>query len=338
MPIKQRGEGDAGERQLLQWRDQIKASKPRVALADGDDPRVLRAAARLAQIGVVPVVVADPASVQQTAGELGLTLGPLIEVMGPGELKESPAGDLLAERCAAVGAEKSQAWLNDPLFLAVASIPGGLAEACVAGCARPTADVLRAALRILGTAPGSSCVNSSFFLLLPGGRPMSYGDCAVIPEPTAEQLCQIAIDTCQTFELLAGTDSIVAMLSFSTKGSAEHASVQLVRDATQLVHDREPEIVIDGELQFDAALVESVARSKAPGSVAAGHANVFIFPNLAAGNIGYKITERLAGARAYGPILQGLAAPVSDLSRGCSSSDIVNVAVISLLQAQSLST
>ncbi|EMY34236.1 phosphate acetyltransferase, partial [Arthrobacter crystallopoietes BAB-32] len=206
------------------------------------------------------------------------------------------------------------------------------------GANRPTADVLRAALRVAGTDPDAHCVSSSFLMSLPDGRRFGYGDCAVLPEPDPEQLAEIAISTSRTFEALTGEEPKVAMLSFSTKGSADHASVQLVRQATERVRERAPGLSVDGELQFDAALLKSVGDHKAPDSDVAGCANVFIFPNLAAGNIGYKITQRLAGAEAYGPILQGLALPVNDLSRGCSASDIVNVALISIMQSQSTAT
>ncbi|MPY83122.1 MAG: phosphotransacetylase [Actinophytocola sp.] len=296
----------------------------RVALADGDDPRVVTAAARLAGLGVTPVLVARVDRVQEVAEREGVRLDE-VTIAEPDDLAAGTAGEVLAEQLPGVGA--------DPLALAVAAVPAGLADACVAGASRPTAEVLRAALRVVGTAPGARCVTSSFLMALPDGRLIGYGDCAVLPEPDAPQLAEVALATSRTYATLTGTEPAVAMLSFSTKGSAEHSSVGLVREATALVTERDPTLAIDGELQFDAALLDSVGRSKANGSPVAGRANVFIFPNLAAGNIGYKITERLAGAKAYGPILQGLAAPVNDLSRGCSSDDIVAVSAISALQA-----
>lgn len=296
----------------------------RVALADGDDPRVVTAAARLAGLGVTPVLVARADRVQEVAEREGVRLDE-VTIAEPDDLAAGTAGEVLAEQLPGVGA--------DPLALAVAAVPAGLADACVAGASRPTAEVLRAALRVVGAAPGARCVTSSFLMALPDGRLIGYGDCAVLPEPDAPQLAEVALATSRTYATLTGTEPAVAMLSFSTKGSAEHSSVGLVREATALVTERDPTLAIDGELQFDAALLDSVGRSKANGSPVAGRANVFIFPNLAAGNIGYKITERLAGAKAYGPILQGLAAPVNDLSRGCSSDDIVAVSAISALQA-----
>ena len=221
------------------------------------------------------------------------------------------------------------------VFLAAAAVKEGLADAAVAGADRPTADVIRAGLSIVGLAPDSTLLSSSFLMRLRDGRYLGFGDCAVIPVPDDEQLSAIAIATAQTFAAITGQPPSVAMLSFSTAGSAQHSDIDRVRQATEHIRSSCPDLDVDGELQFDAAIVESVAKSKAPGSVVAGHANVLVFPNLAAGNIGYKIAERLGGAAAFGPLLQGLAAPINDLSRGASVSDIVNVALITCLQALS---
>jgi phosphotransacetylase len=210
----------------------------------------------------------------------------------------------------------------------------GSADAAVAGCRNPSGDVIRAGLHMIGLRPGHSTVSSSFLLRTPDGRSLAFGDCAVVPEPDETQLADIALATAGTFGSLTGEDPVVAMLSFSTLGSADHASVRRVREATRLVRERDPGLCVDGEMQFDAALVASVAEQKAAGSSVAGRANVFVFPNLAAGNIGYKIAQRLGGADAFGPILQGLRAPMNDLSRGCDAEDVVSVAVISALQAQ----
>lgn len=323
---------------LKSWCDRLTGFRPRVALAEGHDPRVVRAAAELAELGIIPVLVSTPAEAHAAADAAGVRLGSRIRIASPEDLSAGLAGQVLAERLASSRPETARAAQGDPLYLAVAAVTAGLADACVAGSTRPTADVLRAALRVVGTAPGSACVSSSFLMVLPDGRLLAYGDCAVLPEPDADQLAEVAIATSDTFRTLAGTEPAVAMLSFSTKGSADHASVDMVRAAGGKVLERSPGLAVDGELQFDAALLESVGRAKAGGSTVAGRANVFVFPNLAAGNIGYKITERLAGARAYGPILQGLAAPVNDLSRGCGSADIVAVAVISALQAKAAGT
>lgn len=320
------------------WCARLAGFQPRVALADGHDPRVVGAAAHLAELGVTPLLIASGEDVRRAAADVGVRLDARVKIVSPEQLRAGRAGEVLMERLALVDAGLARQWSSDPLFLAVATVPAGLADACVAGSARPTAEVLRSALRVVGMAPGRRCVSSSFLMVLPDGRSIAYGDCAVLPEPDVEQMAEVAIATSDTFTTLVTAEPAVAMLSFSTKGSADHASVELVRAATRRVRERAPGLAVDGELQFDAALLESVGRTKATGSAVAGRANVLIFPNLAAGNIGYKITERLAGARAYGPILQGLAAPVNDLSRGCSSEDIVAVAAISALQARAAVT
>ena len=223
--------------------------------------------------------------------------------------------------------------LSDPLHVAALMVATGEADACVGGATRPTADVVRAALACLGPAPGVETISSCFLLVLADGTPLTFGDCGVVPEPDSEQLASIAVASAATHESLVGERARVAMLSYSTRGSAAGPPVERVRTATEIVRRRAPSLLIDGELQFDAAFDAAVARSKAPDSEVAGRANVFVFPDLASGNIAYKITERLGGARAYGPLLQGTAGVMHDLSRGCDSDDIVTVAVIAACQA-----
>lgn len=223
---------------LAGWCARIAGSRPRVALADGEDPRVIAAAAQLAVLGVVPVLIAPKEQVCAVAATAGVRLSPDIQVLSPEQLRAGRAGVVLDRRLSGIDGEKARLLRYDPLFLAAVSVPAGLADACVAGSTRSTSDVLRAALRVVGTAPGARCVTSSFLMVLPGGKLVAYGDCAVLPEPTLEELAEVAIATSHTFRTLAGSDPAVAMLSFSTKGSAEHASTELVRGATRRVGDR----------------------------------------------------------------------------------------------------
>ncbi len=223
--------------------------------------------------------------------------------------------------------------LGDPLHVAALMVAAGDADGCVAGAIRPTADVVRAALYCIGVAADVGLLSSSFLMLLPDGQSVVFGDCGVVPDPDSDQLASIAIASANTFAQLTNDQPFVAMLSYSTMGSADGPSVQRVRAATELVRQRAPHLAVDGELQFDAAWVPEVAEIKAADSKVAGRANVFVFPDLSAGNIAYKITERLGGAQAFGPLLQGTASIIHDLSRGCSFKDIVSVATIAACQA-----
>ncbi len=234
--------------------------------------------------------------------------------------------------------EEAIEMVEDPLYLATLIIKNGDADGEVAGAMNATGDVLRPAFQIIKTTPEAKVVSGSFIMILKDKTfgddgILFFADCAVNPVPTASELADIAIETAKTANALTGIDPKVAMLSFSTKGSAQHPVCSKIIEATRIAKDREPGLSIDGELQADAALVEKVGRSKAPGSPIAGKANVLIFPSLEAGNISYKLVQRLAGADAIGPVLQGLAAPINDLSRGCSVEDIVNLVAITANQA-----
>jgi len=288
---------------LESWHAQAAVNPARVVLADLGDPRADAAAARL-------------------------TAGGLVDVVAP--VLDRADARILTTADAAVRQGLDP---DDPVVAAAILVRAGMADAAVAGATRPSADVLRAGLNVLGVAPGVGVVSSSILFVLPDGRVIAYGDCGVVPDPDEVQLASIAVSTARTFEALSGESARVAMLSFSTRGSARHARVDKVRNATALVGDLAPDLVVDGELQFDAAWVPEVADMKAPGSPVAGGANVFVFPDLDSGNIAYKITERLGGARALGPLLQGLDGVFHDLSRGCSADDIFDVAVIAGLQA-----
>lgn len=240
-------------------------------------------------------------------------------------------------RAKGVSREQADALLDDPLYFAAAMVRCGDADGSLAGAEHTTADTLRAALRVIRPAEGAKVVSSFFLMVLrtptPGGENvLAFADCALVPYPDAEQLVDIAVRTADNFRALSGRDPRIAMLSFSTRGSAEHESVQKCRAAVDGIRRARPDLAVDGEMQLDAAIVPKVGASKAPGSPVAGRANVLVFPNLDAGNIGYKLAQRLAGAEAIGPVLQGLSRPANDLSRGCSEDDIVLTAAVTALQ------
>ena len=319
-----------------------KANKQRIVLPEGTEERTLRAADKLLADGVASIIlIGNKTEISQLAASYGLKNIDLATIVAPlnHEKKEAYA-DLLFQLRQKKGMtpEKAAVLVENPLYLGCLMIKAGDADGEIAGAQNTTGDVLRPALQIVKTAPGISCVSGAFLMFL---KDKSYGDngllvfadCAVMPNPTAAELAQIAVSTAQTTRDIVGADPKVAMLSFSTKGSASHEMVDKVVEATRLAKEMAPDLKIDGELQADAAIVDVVAAQKAPGSEIAGKANVLVFPTLEVGNIAYKLVQRLAGAQAVGPILQGIAAPVNDLSRGCSVDDIYKMVAIAANQA-----
>lgn len=315
----------------------------RLVLPESTEPRTLQAANKIIAERIADVTfVGNREAVLSKAFELGLQHIEKANFVDPDDITVTePYAELFAELRKKKGMTVDQAReiVKNPLYLGCLLIKRGDADAMVAGALSPTSHVLRAAFQVLKTKPGISVVSGAFIMLLPENVPFGdnhmlvFADCAVIPDPTAKELAEIAIATASTTKNIAGLEPAVAMCSFSTKGSATHERVDKVIEATKLAHEMDPDLKLDGELQSDAAIVPSIGAMKAPGSDVAGHANTLIFPSLETGNIAYKLVQRLAGAGAVGPILQGLAAPVNDLSRGATVDDIVNTIIVTCNQA-----
>lgn len=324
---------DDGAPLLARWDEQLRGRGLRVGLADGGDDRALEAASRLGASGVIrPVLVGDAAQIRTRAEQLAVTLDDdtvwdIRDALSDPDVRHALEAGLSRRPADLLAASR------DPLYVTAAALRCGALDAGLGGASRPTADVLRAGLRIVGLRAGVRVLSSAFLMLLPDSRLLTFSDCAVVPDPNEAELVDIAVAAASTHSKLTSETPVVAMLSFSTQGSADHPSVGKVRTAARRLRALESGPMVDGELQFDAALIDSVGRLKAPESDVAGHANVLVFPNLDAGNIGYKIAERLGGAIALGPILQGLDAPINDLSRGCSSRDIEIMARLTAVQS-----
>ncbi|MDE6545562.1 MAG: phosphate acetyltransferase [Paramuribaculum sp.] len=315
----------------------------RIVLPEGTEPRTLTAADRIIADGLAQIIlIGDPKEVLGMAKELKLDHIKYAQIVDPADQTVIDRyAPLFFELRKSKGITMEQARLTtaNPLYLGCLMVKNGDADGQVAGAMNTTGNVLRAAFQVIKTQPGIDVVSGAFIMLLPEGSPFGtdgilvFADCAVVPDPTAKELAQIAVSAGQTARDIAGIVPRVAMLSFSTKGSAKHERVDKVIEATAIAHEMDPELIIDGELQADAAIVPGVAQTKAPNSPLSGCANVLVFPSLEVGNIAYKLVQRLGGVQAVGPVLQGLAAPVNDLSRGAFPEDIYKTIIMTANQA-----
>ncbi|MGL4403133.1 MAG: phosphate acetyltransferase [Fusobacteriaceae bacterium] len=314
----------------------------RIVLPEATDERVIKAAAGVVKENLAtPVLIGEKVAIEALAAKIGASLaGVVIEEPANSPKLDSYVAKLVELRGAKGMTEEKakETLLKDVNFFGAMMVKMGDVDGMVSGSDSPTANVLRAGLQVVGTKPGIKTVSSVFVMELTQkqetyGEVLLFGDCAVIPEPTSAQLADIAAEAAVTAREVAGIEPKVALMSFSTKGSAKHAAVDVVIEAGNILRERKVDFDFEDEMQADAALVEAIGLKKAPGSKVAGKANILIFPNLAAGNIGYKLVQRLAGAEAHGPLIQGLAAPINDLSRGCSVEDIINLTAITAVQA-----
>ncbi|NLM34437.1 MAG: phosphate acetyltransferase [Clostridiales bacterium] len=323
------------------WR-MAREDKKKIVLPEGDEERTLLACDKIIKNGLAELVlIGNVDNIKAKAKELGANIDS-VTIEDPETSERTPlfANEFYELRKnKGMTLEKAEKIVRDPLYYGTMMVKLGYVDGMVSGAVHTTGDLLRPGLQIVKTAPGVSVVSSFFIMMVPDCKYgeeglLVFSDCAVNPNPNAEQLASIAIATAETAKKLCSIEPKVAMLSFSTMGSADHELVEKVRNATEIAKERRPDLLIDGELQLDAAIVQKVADQKASGSKVAGKANVLVFPDLQAGNIGYKLVQRFANAEAIGPICQGFAKPINDLSRGCNSDDIVNVVAVTAVQAQ----
>lgn len=318
-----------------------KKAQKRIVLPEGLEPRTLRAADIILKEGIAKLIIlGNPTEIRAEAEKLGVNLTQATLVDPATDSRREKYAGMMVEirKTKGVTMEEALGLLNNPLYFAPLMIKAGDADGELAGAINATGDVLRPAFQYVKTLPGVSVVSGAFLMFLNDPNIghegiLVFADCAVLPDPDENQLAEIAVTTARTAKAIVGLEPRVAMLSFSTKGSASHIMVDKVVNATRKAREMDPELKIEGELQVDAALVKEVAQLKAPGSEVAGRANILVFPTLESGNIGYKLVQRLARAEAIGPVLQGMAAPINDLSRGCSVTDIVNMVAITANQA-----
>ncbi|HHW30425.1 MAG TPA: phosphate acetyltransferase [Clostridiaceae bacterium] len=322
--------------------ERAKSDVKTIVLPEGNDPRVVKAASIVLERGIANVIIiGNPDEVKKLAGDLDISKAKIIDPLNSEYYEDFVESLYEMRKEKGMTPEKARETMKNPLYFGVMMVKKGMADGMVAGAAHSTADTLRPSLQIVKTAPGTKLVSAFFVMVVPDceyghNGTFIYADSGLVENPDAEALSEIAISSAKSFKTLVEAEPNIAMLSYSSYGSAKSELTEKVIKATQLAKEKAPHLNIDGELQADAALVPSVAKSKAPGSPVAGKANVLIFPDLNCGNIAYKLTQRLAKAEAYGPITQGLAKPINDLSRGCSAEDIVGVVAITAVQAQNL--